>query len=100
MASQIDQKTETVSPSHWQKQLIQKLTEKVPKAFCRFCSEIGTLRVAADIVTPMTWIGGSMVVGTAYPQAMLICTNCGYTHYLNLLALGVTLEGKAGGGTT
>ena len=49
----------------------------------------GTVQLAAHLVTPVVTSkeGGVQIGGSTYPQAMLLCLNCGFTRYFNTMIL-------------
>lgn len=57
---------------------------------CPACNSNNWL-VGDDFVTPIILGkgGGLMLGGTTYPQFMLICSTCGYTHYFNAIVGGI-----------
>ena len=76
--------------------VLQLINAKVPSPpDCPSCGKVGTVQLAANLVTPIgtSPIGGVQLQGSAYPQAMLMCTFCGFTRYYNLLLL----RGQDGG---
>lgn len=78
----------------WKQAFVEKLNAKVRNsAICKECGHTG-VQLAPDIVTPMTFTpGGVSIGGSSYPQAMIVCSNCGHTRYFNLVALGVDIAG-------
>jgi predicted nucleic-acid-binding Zn-ribbon protein len=66
------------------------INQKVPNAsHCVSCGKANAVQLAAHIVTPVaTSVGGTIALqGANYPQAMLLCTNCGFTTYYNVIVL-------------
>lgn len=57
---------------------------------CPICTS-NQWRIGDALVAPMnsTPGGGVMIGGPTYPQLMLICTNCGHTHYFNAVVMGL-----------
>lgn len=57
------------------------------------CTICGTNRwtLSDHIVAPMTSgpDGDISIGGVTYPQAMVICNNCGNTHYFNVAMMGI-----------
>tara|TARA_B100000315_G_C14301142_1_gene461914 strand:- start:316 stop:606 length:291 start_codon:yes stop_codon:yes gene_type:complete len=48
--------------------------------------QVGTHLVNVSRFTP----GSVMIGGITYPFVMLICQNCGYTHFFNAVKIGVS----------
>lgn len=46
------------------------------------------------IVAPPLFSGGLIVGGVAYPQAMIVCANCGNTKYVNAIMAGIVTPNK------
>ena len=66
---------------------------------CQIC-QANHWNVAKHLVLPLTYSEGSTSMGGAsYPQAMLICTNCGQTLLFNAVIMGIVPggEGEADG---
>ena len=74
-----------------QKKDIQARLEKkwrTPKE-CPICHE-NQWALGDHIVAPPLYSQGNFVIGgAAYPVAMLICENCGYTYFFNAVVLGM-----------
>ena len=87
-----------VAPSNlsWKEQFVAFVNTKVPNSgVCKECGEKNIV-VSDDIVTvPLFTSGGIALGGPAYPQAMLICTNCGNTRFFNVVVSGVLSETKS-----
>lgn len=77
-------------PEDWKQRLVDSI-KKVGVRDSGTCKRCGQQRmtIAPDIVSSIVWRGGVVIGETAYPQAMIVCTNCGFTDYYNLVALGV-----------
>ena len=62
---------------------------------CAVCLQRNNWVIADDLVSPSPYHRGSEVdIGrTSYPQAMLVCENCGNTVYLNAVMMGIA-EGE------
>jgi hypothetical protein len=62
---------------------------------CPICST-NKWTIGPHIITPMRLEGASGNImlggGSIYPSVMLVCENCGFTHYFNLVALGIYQE--------
>lgn len=70
---------------------VQRLVhQKVPQSGnCSVCGGLGTVVLSQHLVTPVVtsnW-GGVQLAAQQYPQAMLMCTNCGHTTYYNYVIL-------------
>ena len=77
-------------PDNWQEIAIDLINEKVPQAkHCPVCS--GT-RVMDDVVVSPPVKRGK--ASPWYPQVALVCGDCGYTTYHNLIVLGLFEAGK------
>ena len=50
--------------------------------------------VTATVVSPK---GEVMLGGTTYPSASIICKNCGNTHFINAVMVGIIAPEKKGG---
>ena len=76
-------------PDGWRDRFIEILRDKAPEAdLCVRCKT--RLTLAEDAITPAIWKGSGAVMDLdTYPQAMLVCENCGDTSYFNLVALGM-----------
>ena len=76
-------------PDGWRDRFVEILRRKAPKA--ERCARCGTgLTLAEDAITPAIWKGGAPIMDqAAYPQAMMVCENCGDTSYFNLVTLGI-----------
>lgn len=79
-----------VQPHPWKEQFVKFINDKVPSSgLCKECNQKAIV-VSDDITTaPVFKNGGMMIGGPAYPQVMLICTNCGNTRFFNALIAGV-----------
>jgi hypothetical protein len=78
-----------------QKQAVNWLNSKWPatQRLCEVCG-ISSWTIAEDLVMPMPFVGGGLVVGgISYPQVMVICNNCGNTKYFNTVIMGVEKKG-------
>jgi hypothetical protein len=52
---------------------------------CPICAQNKWI-VAGDLVTPVVLKeGGFTLGGPTFPQFMLVCGNCGHTHYFNAI---------------
>lgn len=80
--------------SDWKEAFVKKINEKVSNSgICKECGKSQT-QLAPDVVTPMISTGGGVSIGgNSYPQAMVVCANCGHTRYFNLVALGIDVPG-------
>ncbi len=79
-------------PDNWKERFAKLVNKRVPNAgVCIRCGSASKLAVGDHLVSPPTWNkdGGLVIGGPSYPQAMLICSNCGHTSYFNLVALGI-----------
>ena len=85
-------------PDTWQAALVKALNDKLPDAGkCVRCGDI-SVTIADEMVTPVRWKDGGVTIGgSSYPQAMIVCRNCGHTSYFNLMVLGVLPQEKKGG---
>lgn len=46
--------------------------------------------IGDHLVASVPYAGGELVMaGTLYPQAMLVCGNCGHTAYFNAVVIGL-----------
>ena len=76
-------------PEGWRDRFIEIVAERIPEAGqCTQCNT-ADLTLAQDAVTPIIWNDGPEFGGDSYPQAMIVCDNCGYTKYFNLVTLGI-----------
>jgi transcription elongation factor Elf1 len=72
-----------------QKQVIQALTEKIPNSKCPLCGvqqwvvQLGTTYLPLEVQVG----SGSSFSQRAISAALLICTNCGNSHVINLSVL-------------
>lgn len=67
------------------------------KRVCEVC-EGNNWVIAEDIITPVILTNLSMVIGSkAYPQVMMICSNCANTKYFNIALMGVKIDEKKDG---
>ena len=88
----LDDKEEIMAwlKKHW-------VTEKT----CPICTRNHWI-VGGHIVTPTRMRNGGMDLGgTTYPQFMIVCGNCGFTHYFNAAVAklrAVSANGKKEGG--
>lgn len=56
---------------------------------CPVC-QTTNFTIADHLVTPTILAdGGMMLGGPSYPQALLICDNCGHTRYFNVLRMDI-----------
>jgi len=71
-------------------QVINWLQTKKPTGFqCSVCG-VAMWSVGDHIVTAMVNEGGGLSVGgPSYPNAFLICNNCGHTVYFNAVMMGL-----------
>jgi hypothetical protein len=62
---------------------------------CAVCLQRNNWVVADDLVTSSSYQRGDEVGADrgSYPQAMLVCENCGNTVYLNAVMIGI-VEGE------
>lgn len=75
-------------PEDWRDRFTEILLRKAPGAGkCARCGN--NLTLADDAITPAIWNGAAVIGGYTYPQAMLVCENCGDTSYFNLVTLGI-----------
>lgn len=83
---------ELVDKETWRHQLLAKLNTTVPNVGqCKECLK-QDISVSSQAVTSIRLNNGGLDFGgTVYPQAMLVCRNCGHTRYFNLIALGLPL---------
>lgn len=74
-------------------ELAQKwLNDKWKNRTCECCGR-NTWTLAEDLVMPMTFTGGGLVLGgPTYPQIMVICTNCGNSKTFNAILAKVIPE--------
>ena len=58
---------------------------------CTVCLQRNNWVVADDLVTPLPYQRADEVAAASgsYPQAMVVCENCGNTVYLNAVMIGV-----------
>ena len=74
--------------------LIQWLTEKAGKTGGLVCSVCNTRKwtVGDDLVMSLIFTGNKVQFGSGvgYPQAMLICDNCGHTVFINSVRAGLS----------
>jgi 5-methylcytosine-specific restriction endonuclease McrA len=71
------------------------LNNRVPNPHnCTVCGTIGSVSLAQHLVTPIVTSpqGGVQLGATQYPQAMLICTQCGNTSYHNYVILAAAAQ--------
>lgn len=88
VAIMTDEKAPPIPPD-WRVRLIENINAKVQNGgVCRECGE-KQIVVADDLVSPVIYQGGLVLGGSAYPQGMLICNNCGNTRFFNAVILGV-----------
>ena len=62
----------------------------VPNASsCTVCGGVQTVSLSMHLVTPVVTsvYGGIQLAAQQYPQAMLICSDCGNTTYYNYIVL-------------
>ena len=72
-------------PDNWRDIAAEALSQKIPNG--RACPVCGENRILEKLVADLTVLHGNKK--RSYPQAVLVCTNCGYTSYHNLVVLGV-----------
>lgn len=72
-------------PDNWQEITVDLINEKVPSA--RYCPVCGGKRMLDDVVVSPPAKRGKE--SPWYPQAALVCNDCGYTTYHNLVVLGL-----------
>lgn len=84
-----DEKPQSGQPS-WKEKFVAFINEKVPNSgVCKECSQ-KTVTVSDDLVVPPVYQNGGVAFGgPAYPQIMLVCTNCGNTRFFNAVVAGV-----------
>ena len=73
-----------------EKKLFEKwVLERSPKLKCPCCGK-SNFTVGEHLVSPPT-VGrdGVQLGGVAYPNAMLICTNCAHTLFFNAVVIGL-----------
>lgn len=77
------------------KAVMDWLTEKWgPDGECYVCKE-SNWAVGKHLVTPALFSEkGFWAGGPAYPQAMIVCTNCGHTVHFNAIAIGLLEANK------
>lgn len=66
------------------------IDQKVPNASqCLTCGIQNSVHLASHLVTPVAtnYRGGILLQAANYPQAMLMCMNCGETRYFNAVIL-------------
>jgi hypothetical protein len=63
-------------------------SETRPAPKCEMC-KVAKWTIAHRLVSPVAIHGHTLNLGSAFPQVMVICTNCGNIKYLNALACGV-----------
>lgn len=85
-------------PKNWRDDFVAAAEKKIPGAGkCAICGS-GNATFSEHAVTPIVWEGGIVLGGAVYPQAMVVCNNCGHTSYYNLIVLGVVRPEQASGG--
>jgi predicted nucleic-acid-binding Zn-ribbon protein len=72
----------------------KKISEAIQKKWvhntllCDICNS-KAWEMSDELVVPLTFkSGGVSVGGTAYPQVLITCTNCGNTRYFNAVVIG------------
>lgn len=87
MAKKDDSNLSEEDKAEIQKYLDEKWTGQ--KA-CPACNSNNWI-IGDEFVTPIILGkgGGFTLGGTAFPQFMLICSACGYTHYFNAMVSGI-----------
>ena len=78
-----------LTPQEYQ-EILQLITAKAgPVGDCAVCGRAGTVSLAAHLVTPIATApqGGIHLQAANYPQAMIMCNNCGNTRYFNYVLL-------------
>lgn len=75
--------------------VIRWLNTKVGEAqsSCPICGN-RKWSLQSHVVAPMLYGQGAIIGGAAYPQVMLLCKNCAYTHFLNAVAIGLFPSSK------
>lgn len=72
--------------------IINWLEQKWP-AFvrrCEICNAVNQWSISEDIVSPIIFKNNGFNLGDkAYPQIMVICSNCGNTKYFNVALMDV-----------
>lgn len=74
------------------------IAEKCQGLSCEACHKSSWL-LGNDIVMPIIFNGNINIGGPVYPQAMLICTNCGNTKYFNIALMGLVNKENKGEGS-
>ena len=71
--------------------ILAKLQEKVKRPRCALCgSETWSVNDGGIVMLPLQdSFEGRVLRGPASPSVLIVCTNCGNTHLLNVFILGV-----------
>lgn len=65
------------------------IEDKTPRLGCPACKQ-SHFTLGDHLVTPMMYTGSGITIGgPAYPQLMVICSNCSYTLYYNAVMMGI-----------
>lgn len=78
-----------------QEKLRSLLIEKSINNPCEFCGK-SEWTISDELVRPLIYRSRDLytVQNVAYPQAMIICTNCGNTKFFNAVVLGIEEQGS------
>jgi hypothetical protein len=74
--------------------VLAMLSEKWPseRRVCQICAE-SNWTISPNLCEVREFAGGNMVVGgPVVPFAVISCTNCGNSHFVNPLILGISRE--------
>ena len=75
-----------------QAKAVKWLNAKWVNKTCSCCGN-NIWTVLDDLVMPMNFTGGGLVLGGAtYPQVMANCANCGYTKFFNAVMMGIVVD--------
>ncbi len=77
------------------KKVIEWIQAKNALKQCECCGANAWF-MSDQVVSPVIYAGSMVVGGTAFPQVMLVCKNCGNTKYFNVLVMNLfeTKEGE------
>lgn len=70
------------------KKIVDWINSKCNALTCEACKQNNWV-MPDDAVMPIAYNGSINLGGSTYPQAMLVCRNCGNTKYFNLALMGL-----------
>jgi hypothetical protein len=72
-----------------------QLGQKGKNTACPVCLE-NAWSIGEHLISAKVHMGGHLVFGgPTYPQAFIVCTNCGYVRYFMAVSLGLLSAGPA-----